>query len=235
MRLFDISSGKNVSLEEQVETLSGWGFRRREVCMGLFGIFGLFVLSSGKKVSLEEQVETLSGCGIRLNPRIGIEQVLESFSRKEYEKEPFRLLLIALGGTLGREPWSPLSDSVWHLDTECIDGPGSYAHIASRIRALAGEDLPLEDIKDDVDINQGIAWLSFRLDNQTIRWEPKIEQDWIDTKILSDFVRLMERRNAKKRLTYLDLGGQDCLIGCSTEDEFRKLKKLTGLEFEWLR
>ena len=100
--------------------------------------------------------------------------------------------------------------------------------------ALSGGELPLTDIQDEVDIEQNKAWLSFRLDGQEIRWEPKVNDDWIDAEILSDFAQLMKRRKTQKQLTYLDLKGQDCLIGCCTSEEFTQLKKVTGLNFVWL-
>jgi hypothetical protein len=196
---------------------------------------GLFDRFSKRKQTLEEQLTALATCGIRPNPGIAVDHLLESCARDEYENEPFSLVLTVLGNTLEREPWSPLSDCIWHLDTECIEDHGSYGHIASRIKALAGAELPLNDIQDYVDIEEGRAWLSFRLNGEEIRWEPKVDNDWIDTTILSDFARLMERQNSQKRLTYLDLKGQDCLIGCSTEQEFKRLKNLTGLKFEWLK
>jgi len=42
------------------------------------------------------------------------------------------------------------------------------------------------------------------------------------------------RDEPDKRFTYLDLGGQDCLIGCCTPRQLASLNKNTGLNFEWL-
>ena len=45
---------------------------------------------------------------------------------------------------------------------------------------------------------------------------------------------LLSAQNATRRYTYLDLKGQDCIIGCATEEELRRLRKLTGMNFSWL-
>ena len=92
----------------------------------------LFDRFSKKKQTLEEQLTALANCGICPNPGIAVDHLLESCARDEYENEPFGLLLVILGNTLEREPWSPLSDCIWHLDTECIEDHGSYVNSISR-------------------------------------------------------------------------------------------------------
>jgi hypothetical protein len=86
-----------------------------------------------------------------------------------------------------------------------------------------------------VDVEQEEAWLSFRLNGKEIKWNAKVEHDWIDAAILSNFVQLLTDLKSDRKLTYLDLKGQDCIIGCSTPEQLTKLRKLTGLNFEWLK
>jgi hypothetical protein len=186
------------------------------------------------RISLEKQLETLDACGIRLHSEISILNLLDSFGREEYEKEPFVLLLTVMGGELEAEPFIYISDDIWHFDTECIEDHNDYVKIAQRLADLAGTALPLEDLKDYVDIEEGEAWVSFKLDGKEYKWKAEVEDDWVDTKIISQFARLLANRGSGKRFTYYDLGGQDCLIGCSTEEEIEKLRSLTGLNFGWL-
>lgn len=185
-------------------------------------------------VPLEEQLSVLADCGIALRPGFTADHVLEFFPRQEYEKEPFKFLLLTMGSELEREPFEPLSDDVWYLDTECIEDHGHYVKIAERFRALAGGDLPLEDIEDYVDIDEGVAWLRFRLDGDQIRWDAAVDGDWADPSILSRFADLLAKRNTPKRFTYLDLRGQDCLIGRATPDQLAALRQHTQLDFQWL-
>lgn len=128
-----------------------------------------------------------------------------------------------------------LSDNIWHFDTECIEDHGSYVTIAERMAALAQGDLPLEKIDDYVDIEEGEAWLSFTLYGRSYKWTAKVDDDWVDPSIFSRFSDLLtSSRKVGKRFTYIDLGGQDCLIGCATPEQRACLESRTGLKVEWL-
>ena len=63
----------------------------------------------------------------------------------------------------------------------------------------------------------------------------KVDDDWVDTKVLTQFAELLEGRRAGKRFTYIDLKAQDCLVGCATEEQREWLRAQTGLAVEWLR
>ena len=99
---------------------------------------------------------------------------------------------------------------------------------------LAGGALPVSEVRDHVDIEDGKACLSFSLNGEEIKWDARVQDDWIDPAILTEFVRLLDAQKTGLRFTYLDLKGQDCIIGCSTEAQRRELRKRTGLSFEWL-
>jgi len=186
------------------------------------------------RIPLEQQLENLATCGIRLNPEFSVETLLESFPREKYEERPYVGAVIRLAGEVEHEPFTPLSNNLWHLDTKCIEGPGDYAYIAGRMRDLAQGELPLENIRDHVDQENGDAWVAFELNGETIEWHARVKEDWIDAEILSNFCALLSAQNATRRYTYFDLKGQDCIIGCATEDELRRLRKLTGINFTWL-
>lgn len=185
-------------------------------------------------IPLEKQLQTLSNCGINLLPGITVEHLLASYDREFFEEEPFESLLVTLGSEVEVEPFGFFTDNIWHFDAECIEDHGDYVKIAHRMKDLTGDALPLEDINDYVDIEEGEAWLSFQLGGQAIKWEAEVEDDWIDPTILSRFVELLSNQPNKKRFTYLDLQGQDCLIGCSSPDQLEKLRIETGLDFQWL-
>ena len=142
---------------------------------------------------VETQLQTLAQCGIRLVPDVTLDRMLKVFDRAHYEREPYVLLLCALGSELEVEPYRFASDDIWHFDTECIEDHKDYVRIAERLRDLAGGDLPLDEITDYVDIEEGEAWLSFRLDGQRVRWEAEVEGDWVDETILSRFAELLHK------------------------------------------
>ena len=194
-----------------------------------------FDFLSRKKSTIEEQLEVLSRSGISPNENFSVHQLISVSGRELFEESPFIYLLCALGDESEFEPHLPFSNNVWHLDTECIEAHGDYIRIARRMALLAGDALKLQSLEDRVDIEQGRASLSFILEGQRIVWSPEVKDDWIDARILSNFVELLDRQKTSKRFTYIDTGGQDCLIGCAIPEQFNLLRKATGLKVEWLK
>lgn len=201
-------------------------------------MWDFFPRKGSSKPDLEAQLETLAGCGIRLARGVDAGALAISFDRSVFEADPYRLALTVMGSEAETEDPAGdsgyRSDDIWHFDTECIEDHGSYASIATRLRGLAKGALPLEQIEDYVDVEEGQAWVAFQLDARSYRWEAKVEDDWVDPSILSRFADLLAQRNTGRRFTYIDLGGQDCLIGCATAEQRSALRAKTGLKVEWL-
>ena len=187
-----------------------------------------------RNMTLYDQLDSLAGCGIAPHEGIGPPELLRRHSERAYETSPFKLLLAELGAESDEPPHHPMSDNVWHMRAECVAGGGDYVSIAHRMAVLTAGVLPIESVHDEFDLRRGVAWLSFTLRDQPYRWPAKIEERWIDPNILSRFALLLEAQDAALRYTCLDLGGQDCLIACATEEQFAALRKVTGLAFEWL-
>jgi hypothetical protein len=189
----------------------------------MFG--GLF----GKKWSLEKELGDLAECGVKLLPAATPEALLAEWSEKQFRESPY-LLAVALGNEEAR-----LSENLWHFDTECIEDHGAYVRIAERLRDIARGDLPLADIEDYVDIEEERAWVAFTLDGKPYRWDCEVDDDWVDASVLSRFAELLAARGGERRFTYLDTGGQDCVIGCFRNDERERLRKVTKLDWQWLK
>ena len=202
-------------------------------------MFGLLKRKVRGSVPLEEQLQILEKGGIALDSRVRPESLMLFYSREQFEKDPYRLLLCVLGGEAENESqageFGYPSNQVWHFDTECIEDHGAYREIASRMVTLAQGGLPLEQIEDFVEVENGVAWLSFRMDSTTQKWSATIDNDWVDPTILSRLAQLLESRKTGRRFTYVDLQGQDCLIGCATPEQRRWLENSTGLKVEWLK
>ena len=192
-----------------------------------------------KPVSLDEQLRILSSCGVNLATGVDTSALTLSFEPAQFEADPFRLVLTMMGSEAedARQagPSGFLSDDIWHFDTECIENTGDYARIATRLATLAKGELPLESIQDHVDIEGGTAWLEFRLDARSHRLDAAVQDDWVDTTILGRIATLLAGRSAgRRRFTYIDLGGQDCLIGCATPEQKAQMQEQTGLSLVWL-
>ncbi len=184
------------------------------------------------QISLEQQLENLAACGIRLKPQFSAATLLEEFSRERYEQRPYIGVIIAMAGE--NKDGAPISDNLFHLDTETFDSAGAYVHVAERLRALANSDLPIESIEDHFDRANGDAWIAFDLRGERIEWHARVKENWIDPEILANFCALLKAQNGARRYTYCDLKGSNCIIGCATEDELRRLRKMTGMNFTWL-
>lgn len=187
-----------------------------------------------RNMTLYAQLDVLAECGIAPRADVGPAELLVRHREREYETSPFKLLLAELGSESNEPPCLPMSDNVWHMRAECIARGGDYVKVAHRMTALAAEALPIESVCDEFDLRRGIAWLTFTLRGRECRWPAKIEERWIDPMILSRFAALLEAQETDRRYICLDLGGQDCLLGCATDEQFFALRKSTGLDFEWL-
>jgi hypothetical protein len=187
-----------------------------------------------RNMTLYDQLDALAECGIA--PRAGITpaELLVVHPERDYETSPFKLLLATLGTESPDPPPLTMSDNIWLMRAECAARGGDYVKVASRMATLAADALPIESVRDEFDFRRGVAWLSFTLRGEEFRWPAKIEERWIDPIILSRFAALLEAQDAGLRYICLDLGGQDCLLGCATDDQFAALRKRTGLAFEWL-
>jgi len=202
-------------------------------------MFGLFKQKKRGRVSLEEQLRVLEKGGITLAPRVRPESLMLSCTREQFEEDPYRALLSVLGQEAEDESQASEtgypSNHIWHFDTECIEDHGDYKKIASRMVTLAQGALRLEQIEDFVDVEKGVAWLSFTMNGTVEKWIAKVDSDWVDPTILSRLAQLLDSAQADRRFTYVDLRGQDCLIGCSTPTQREWLERSTGLKLVWLR
>jgi hypothetical protein len=185
-------------------------------------------------VSLEDQLARLDQLGVRFRPGIGKADLLMSWDRSEYEALPFVLVLTAMGGEVGKEPFPRISDDVWHFDVECIEDHGAYVAIAERIRYLAGGKLALSNLRDYVDVERQVAWLAFTVGEQAYRWDLKADHDYVDPDVFARFDQVLAEHAPDLRLIYYDLGGQDCLILMGDSSRMERLRTGTGLNFVWM-
>ena len=181
-------------------------------------------------MTLEQKLATLSRSGSKLNDAFSEADLLTSWSRAEYEKPGFDLVLVGLGMTEEEEPWRDHCVNLWHFDTECIEDHGDYKRIVDRMAELTQGSLPLADIQDYVDLQEGEARFSFTLHGKETKVDCRVEDDWVDPKIFSVFVQVLASTDPSKVFVHYDLGGQDCLIGCVSREQLRQLNK-DGINF----
>lgn len=176
--------------------------------------------------TIEDKLRALAECGFKLKDQFGVSDLVESWGREELDKPGFKLALVCLGMTQEGPPWTPHCDNLWHFDTECIEDEGSYVRIAERMAEMAQGSLPLSDLEDHVDLEEGTAWLQFKCQGKPVHIDCAVEDDWVDRTVFGHFVALLAKCDPNKLFIYHDLGGQDCIIGCATLEQYGKLKRV---------
>jgi len=186
------------------------------------------------KGTLEAKLEHLARAGFRLEEPFTAEDLLASWSREEFEKPGFSMVLVGLGMTEEQPPWRQHCANTWHFDTECIEDNGAYVRIAEQMKSLAQGSLPIEDIRDHVDIDEGIVWLKFSFQGRFIHIDCRVKNDWVDGAVFSHFADLLAQSDPEKKFLYYDTDGQDCILACATDSQFKELKR-AGVGFQLLR
>ncbi|MGG4218738.1 hypothetical protein ABEW32_10950 [Paenibacillus jamilae] len=192
----------------------------------MFKLFGLF---KKKKTIFEDQLNQLSELGIFMRAGLKKELLLEETSRSEYEEDPYNLLLHTLGGEVEvNGEFINVSDEMWYLDAECIEDLGDYARVIIRLGNMTK--LKLNKITDYVDIQNSTAGVSFEYKNEFIRWEMKVDDDWLDMEIFKKFNELIQTEQSMK--LYISILDQGCLVGYFNKEQVIELNKLTKYKFE---
>lgn len=178
-------------------------------------------------MTLEEQLVTLESVGIRLNQGVTIDDLLYSFDREEYEAEPFATLMFVVGLEIERKPWGRFfSDAAWNLDMECIEGAGSYVAIVQNLSRVAGKSDRVTDLKDRVDYDSKEAWVAYKLDGVSRRFEAQVENDWADPDVVTAVLSDLEGDG--KRFFAID-NGQASIWYYLDSQTARRLKSATGV------
>lgn len=191
-------------------------------------------IAAKKLVPFDKQLEIFSKLGFKLNPGISVDDVNRWGGKKKFDEPPFRMLYITLGQTIEREPWTPLTDRVWDFDVEAVEDNGAYIEIMKNLERISRGEIKFENLKDSVDIEKGIAWVSFSLRGKSYRWNLEVDDDWADPSLFTKIVELTKSLETKGRYTYFNTGGQNAVIGFETPESREAFVKATGLKIEWL-
>lgn len=129
----------------------------------------------------------------------------------------------------------PATDSCWLLDLECIVGTGNYVDVLKNMERITRGKLSFENVRDYVDIEEGVAWLEFDHEGQAYRLDLLAENDWIDPQFFTLLSEITADRKDNYRFTQFNGdGGQEMIFGFESPESLNKIVAATGLEFEWL-
>lgn len=197
----------------------------------LYSIYS--IVKKKKQNTYTNQLNTFTELGFNLNQGIKKDDLLRwEGDEKAFEKDPWSLMLITLGQTTEKDPWTPLTNKCWDFDTEAIEDHGSYVDIIENLNRLSDNELKFTEIEDFVDIELDKAWVSFRLNEKEFKWDLKIDDDWVDMTLFQKIQKAIAIMDSKSHLYWFDTGGQSLVIGFFTNKEVKKIKRKTGLEFQ---
>ena len=182
------------------------------------------------------QVKLLADCGIRLRPGVTLADVQALPERDALEREGYRATLCALGTERldGQGRTGCLSDDVWLLDTECIEGPGSYVRVLTRIARMLPVEFPARAIADSIRLDEYRASVSFEIDETGHHWTQRAMDHWLDETLFLRINHLVEAypfpaRERARLLWQVPLGGQHRLIIAATNADGRRLAQSCAL------
>jgi hypothetical protein len=125
-------------------------------------------------------------------------------------------------------PW--LSEDVWHFDFEAIEDHGAYVSIVNNCIRLSRGTLKMSDVTDYVDIEGGVAKVTFLAVGRSQEWNLEVDNDWADPQLFVKLNGFLDQSGSNKYFFKHDLG-QDCLMICKTRAEVKAINSATGLVF----
>ena len=189
-----------------------------------------------QRIPLETQLEALKACGIELTEGIEREDILEANlfetpedTLEEIESKPYDCLIWNLGYTANREPFPPISNKLWLCDHERIENPKDYVEIIESLERITKRALDLRDITDQIDFQNGQAWVEFTYDGERIHWDLEVDNDWMDPKVVRQYALLLTDSDSDVRLHHQN-SGQSNLIGAFTQDQYQTFRKLSKVK-----
>ncbi len=184
--------------------------------------------------SFDEQWKIFKKLGFELTSPGLIADFEKLKNEKLVVELPFAYLYMELGRGLQREPWTPFTNRVWDFDTEAIEDHGAYVEILKNLERITRGELQFENLKDYVDIEEGVAWVSFSVRGKSYKWDLEVEDDWVDPDLFSKVVDVTRTLDTKGKFTCFDTGGQNFVVGFETPESRDAIVKATGLKIEWL-
>src|SRR5690606_20473170 len=101
------------------------------------------------------------------------------------------------------------------------------------LKRISGNELNFTNIKDNVDIDNETAWVSFDLNGDHYKYDLKFDNDWADHTLFENISKLTKKYNTKAKFTVYS-GGQDVVIDYMTESELKNFNAATRIGIEWL-
>ncbi|MZP31487.1 hypothetical protein GTO91_17540 [Heliobacterium undosum] len=147
----------------------------------------------------------------------------------------FNFLLRALGEDLQRSDgvWGSITDDIGCFDGECVEDKGIYLETIENLRRISKGFFSAQAINDFVDIEKGLAWVSFEYGGKFYKWDLEVNHDWFDVGVISKINMVLKQSNSPRKYA-VALIDQIYFIGFFSPAQVNKLNNLTELGFEFL-
>jgi hypothetical protein len=187
-------------------------------------------------MTFKSSLDTLRQAGFTINSKVQETDILNRWKEVlVYHSNPVDALYITFGDQTNYKPYIDFSNDCWHFDLEAIEGQGSYIRILENLKRISSGDLNFQNISDYCNDNEdNKAWVAFEFNGDKYKWNLKVDNDWADGYLFDKIQDLCKKYKKKGRLTFFP-EGQAFVISYLTEQEFNKIKSVTGLKLEWLK
>ena len=174
----------------------------------------------GSPVALETQIETLELAGLKLAPGRTIDELLDSWPRREYESDPWNLILLMYGCEVEAEPWGRFyCERAWNFDMECLENEGDYVRAFRQILRIAGATDQVTALSDDFDINKADCTIRYTIRGRQASIQAIVNSDWADPEAVITFVRDVEATVGDGRRFWAADNGQASILLFVTDAE----------------
>lgn len=181
----------------------------------------------GDPIPIETQIEELKQAGLTLAPGRTIEELLSSWSREEYERDPYGLLLFMYGSEVEEEPWERVfCERGWDFDMECLTQAGDYVHALKRVLAITGQPELVTAMSDTFRFEAEACEIRYTINGRPRVITAKVENDWADYEAVAEFARDVETTIGDGRRFWGADNGQAVILFFLTEAEAAQVNAL---------
>jgi hypothetical protein len=181
----------------------------------------------GRNIVLETQIAALKDAGLAMASGRTIEELLTSWSRDQYESDPYGLLLFMYGSEVEAEPWGRFFfDRGWNFDMECVEGAGDYVRAFTQIVRITGQPNLVTEMSDNFDFEAETCEIKYTINGQARTLSARVDNDWADPEAAAAFVRDLETTIGDGRQFWAADNGQASVLFFLTHAEAAKVNSL---------
>jgi len=181
----------------------------------------------GDPIPLETQIEELKQAGLALAQGRTIEELLSSWSREQYESDPYGLLLFMYGSEVEEKPWERVfCERGWNFDMECLTQSGDYVHVLERVVAITGQPELVTAMSDTFRFEAEACEIRYTINGRQRVLTAKVDNDWADYEAVAAFARDVETTIGDGRHFWGADNGQAVILFFLTDAEAAKVNAL---------